>query len=50
MERHCEQHLGEAFRRPVEFDPELQLGSPGGICSKRNRSARTYPEFLRWRP
>ena len=32
IEHHCEQHLGEAFRRPVEFDPELQLTSPGGIC------------------
>ncbi|MEX3790257.1 AraC family transcriptional regulator [Paraburkholderia sp. BR14374] len=32
IERHCEQHLGDAFRRPVEFDPELQLGSPGGHC------------------
>ncbi|MCC8393619.1 AraC family transcriptional regulator [Paraburkholderia sp. MMS20-SJTR3] len=30
LEQHCERHLGDAFSRPVEFEPELQLASPGG--------------------
>lgn len=32
IEHHCEQHLGEGFRRPVEFEPELSLASAGGMC------------------